>query len=117
MHIETGHWCMDQNLYTDAASYYSRAMQVSDLVASDDHGLYDRFAANTMDQFLDQIRIASIALLEAGSNICAAQTRDVGMAAAALALAFLALQGSWRAVVKQSSPRLRSSLCSSTFAI
>ena len=75
-------------MYTDAASYYSRAMQVSDLVASDDHGLYDRFAANTMDQFLDQIRIASIALLEAGSNICAAQTRDVGMAAAALALTY-----------------------------
>jgi hypothetical protein len=69
MHIETGHWCMDQQLYRDASNYYSRAMQVSDLVASDDSRLYELFEDKHMDRFLNQVRIASIALLEAGSKL------------------------------------------------
>ena len=41
MHTRHGKLWMDATLYDDAAKYFSRAMQVSDLVASD-HGDLDR---------------------------------------------------------------------------
>ena len=66
MHTRHGNLCMDAKLYDEAAEYFSRAMQVSDLVADDQYDLYTWFQAEEMDDFLDQIRRAGILLLEAG---------------------------------------------------
>ena len=71
MHTDTGQWFMDQGLCQEASLYFSKAMQVSDLVAANDQGqggLYQCFHAADMDQFLDQVRLAGIALLESGTK-------------------------------------------------
>ena len=67
MHTDTGDWLCQHGLFTESCFYFSKAMQVSDLVANEEGRLYQWFETMDMDRFLNQIRQAGIKLLEAGS--------------------------------------------------